>query len=402
MAVTICELDLTKLVLKRYKPVVISDIGPCRIKMTLETKEIIGVVDSDPLLQQEMVDAGQEALEKASRAIADELKGFDIDAQKCLKKTGLKTETLAFAQGFEKAYRDAADEAEESARAGIEKVWKTFAKTNRDYTKYKIKMGAKVGLSAVGIGAAVAGAVGAAATGAVPALVLSCMGAAKSLSAGIQTVAIAMKSASTVYVELRSDLVNLKDRYDDMSKLSATSTEVFIKGLDKFTTVGLNSIKRCESNLSVFKSKLAGVKTHAHSASVSLNKLLLNVGKIEDALNATGIEKLIKKLKNDLAKIEKDIDATIGRVEDLASEVKRGKQSADDMASDIQALKEKIDKRVFTGAAIALDIAGLGADLWGGGMEPKDFEEAANVIGNTASGLSGVREAFEDYFKNEK
>ncbi len=402
MAVTICELDLTKLILKRYTPKIISEIGPCKVKLTLETKEIIAVVDKDPLLQQEMVDAGQEALHKASREIAEELKGFDVDAEKCLKKTGLKTDTLAFALGFEKAYRDAADDAEEAVRDSIEKVWKQFVKNNRDYTKYRLKMGAKVGLSAVGVGAAVAGAIGSAATGAVPALVLSCVGAAKSLSVGIQTVATAMKSAATVYTELRSDLVELKDRYDSMSKASATATEVFTKGLDKFTTVGLNSVKRCEGNLGIFKSKLAGVKTHAHSAAVNLNKLLLNVGKIEDALDATGIEKLVKKLRSDIAKLEKDVDDAISKIEDLTSEVKRGKLNAESMASDIQALKQKIDNRVYTGAALVLDVTGLGADLWGGGMQPKDFEEAANIIGNVATGLGSVKDAFDDYFKNEK
>src|SRR5215203_5117332 len=111
MGVTICELDLTKLVLKKYKPDIITDIDPCKIKKTLESKDIIEVVDEDPLLQQEMVDAGQDVLEKASKAIATELKGFDDDASKVLEKTGLREGTLKFAQGFEKFYGDSAEEA---------------------------------------------------------------------------------------------------------------------------------------------------------------------------------------------------------------------------------------------------------------------------------------------------
>lgn len=402
MAVTICELDLTKLILKKYKPEVITQIGPCKIKMALETKEIISVVDDDPLLQQEMVDAGQDALEKAAKSIADQLKGFDLDAQKTLKKTGLKTDALAFAQGFEQTYKDAADEAEEAARAGIQKVWKEYTKTHRDFTKYKLKIGAKVSLSAVGVGAAVAGAISSAATANIPALVLSCVGGAKAVSVGLQTVATAMKSTATVYVELRSDILNLKSRYDEMSKMSVTAKEVFAKVVDKFTTVSLTSVKKCEGDLNSFNSKLAGVKTHAHKASVDLNKLLLNAGKVSDAINGTGIEKLINKLKGELAKLEKGIDDTISKVEDLGSEVKRGKLSAVEMAGDLQALRQKFDVRIYTGAAIVIDIAGLGADLWGGGMQPKDFEEAANIIGNVASGLSAVKDGFEDYFKNEK
>ncbi len=402
MAITILELDLTKLILKKYKPQVITEIGPCKIKMTLETKEIIEVVDGDPLLQQEMVDAGQDALEKAAKSLAEELKGFDGDAQKVLKKTGLKSDTLAFAYGFDQAYKNAADEAEEMVRAGLQKVWKEYTKTHRDYTKYKMKIGAKVGLAAVGVGAAVAGAVGAAATGAVPALILSCLGAAKAVSTGLQTVALAMKSAGEVYTGLRSDIVDLKDKYDDLSKLSVTGKEVFAKAIEKFTTVSLNSVKKCETDLGAFQSKLAGIKTHAHTASVGLNKLLLNAGKIEDAIKDTGIEKLIKKLQGELAKVEKSIEDSIAKVEDLGSEVKRGKQAAVDIGADLQKLKQKIDGRVYTGAAIVIDVVGLGADLWGGGMKPKDFEEAANIIGNVASGLSAVKDGFEDYFKNEK
>ena len=235
-----------------------------------------------------------------------------------------------------------------------------------------------------------------------PALILSCLGAAKAVSTGLQTVALAMKSAGEVYTGLRSDIVDLKDKYDDLSKLSVTASEVFAKAIDKFTTVSLNSVKKCESDLSTFQSKLAGIKTHAHDASVGLNKLLLNAGKIDDAIQGTGIEKLIKKLQTELAKVEKDIEIAIGRVEDLGGEVKRGKQAAVDIGADIQALKKKFDGRIYTGAAIVIDVVGLGADLWGGGLKPKDFEEAANIVGNVASGLSAVKEGFEDYFKNEK
>lgn len=87
MPITICEIDLTRLILKKYKPRIITELGPCKVKLTLDTKEIIDVVDDDPLLQQEMVDAGMEALEKAARSIGEELKLFDADADKCLKKT---------------------------------------------------------------------------------------------------------------------------------------------------------------------------------------------------------------------------------------------------------------------------------------------------------------------------
>lgn len=402
MGITICEMDLTKLILKQYKPNVITDLGPHKVKITLETKEIIEVVEDDPMLQQEFVDAGREALEKVAKALSAELKLFDVDAEKCLKKTGLRTDALAFAQGFEKAYQDGVDEAENMARVSIEKVWKDYTKTRRDFNKYKVKIGAKAVLGLVGLGAAVAGAIGAATTGALPAVVLSCIGAAKSLSTTLQTVATAVKSAATVYGELRSSILELQDRYNGMSKTSATAKEIFLKSVDKFTTVGLNSIKKCESDLDTFKNKLNGVKIHANKASVDLNKLLAETEKIDDLLKKVGVEKLVAKYKNDLAQAEKNIDDTIGKVQDLVAEINNGKAATVQIAADIKKLKERIDTRVYTGAAIVLDMAGLGADLFGGNTVYKEFEEASNVVGNVASSLAGVKEGIEDYFKREK
>ena len=402
MAITICELDITRLVLRKYKPQVISAIGACKIKVTLDTNDIIKVVDKDPLLQQEMVDAGQEAIEKAAKTIADELKGYDLDAEKSLKTTGLKTSTLAFVQGFEKYFGDATDDAQEKAKESVQKVWKEYTKTHKEYRNYRIKLAGKVGLSAVGLGASIAGIVSSAATAAVPALVVGCIGAAKSASTGVQALNMARKSSEAVYTGLHKDMTELKARYDDMSKMSATATEVFAKALDKFTTLGINSIRKCEADLNLLKSKLLGVKTHAHSVAVNLNKMLLNVGKIDDAVKDTGIQKLIAKLKIHLKLIGKNLAELIDQVETLGVEVRNGKQRCADLGTGIQALKLKIDGRVYSGAAIAIDLAGLGADLWGGAVEAKEFSEAPNILGNVTSSLSAVKEGFEDYFKNEK
>ena len=401
MAITICELDITRIVLGKYKPQIISAIGACKIKVSLDTNDIIKVVDQDPLLQQEMVDAGQEAIEKAAKAIAAELKGYDADAEKSLKTTGLKTSTLAFVQGFEKYFGDATDDAQEKAKEGVQKVWKEYTKTHKEYRNYKIKLAGKVGLAVVGVGASIAGVAGSAGT-AVPALVLGGIGIAKSTSTGLQALVMACKSSETVYIALHKDMTELKARYDDMSKMSATATEVFAKGLDKFTTFGMNSIRKCEADLNVLKSKLLGVKTHAHSVAVNLNKMLLNAGKIEDAVQDTGIQKLIAKVKTHLKLVDKNLGELIEQVETLGVQVKNGKQRCTDLAAGIQALKLKIDGRVYGGAAIAIDLAGLGADLWGGAFEAKEFSETPNILGNVTSSLSAVKEGFEEYFKNEK
>jgi len=402
MGVTICELDMTKLILKIHKPTVITEIGPCKIKMTLETKEIIKIVDDDPLLQQQMVDAGQDAVESASKEIAKELKGFDNDAQKALDKMGLKEATYQFARAFEKAYEDLAEDAQDKADTAILKVWKDYVKTHKDYNKYKLKIVGKVTLGAVGVGAAVAGAIANTAIGDVPGVVFSILGAAKGLSSTLQTVRTAIKSAADVWKVLLDDLEDLDDKYDKMSKQYVTAQEVFAKAVDKFTTVSLNSVKKCETNLATFKSKLGGIEKDSHTAARDLNKMLNNAEKVFKIIDDSGIDKLKNALKGDLTKMKQGVEDTIGKVADLVHQVKEGKEDAEDAAKFIAMLKEKIDKRVYTGAALAIDIASLAGDIWGGAMETKDFEKTPEIIGNVVTCINAVQDGFDDYFKREK
>jgi len=402
MGITICELDLTKLVVKKYKPDIITDIDPCKIKMTLETKEIIKVVDEDPLLQQQMVDAGQEALETASAEIAKELKGFDGDAQKILDKTGLKSDTLPFASGFEKVYGDAAQNAQDNADAAIEKVWKDYVKTHRDYNKYRLKVVGKITLGSVGVGAAVAGAIANAAIGDVPGLVFAILGAAKGLSSTLQNINTAIKSAAQTWEGLINDLEDLDEEYDKMSKSYVTAKEVFAKAIDKFTTVSLNSIKRCESNLDTFKNKLGGVEKESHSVARDLNDLLKKSEKVFKAINESGVDRIKNAFKGDVTKMKENIEGTIENVINLNSQVKEGKDDAADAATIIARLKENLEKRVYTGLSVAVDIAGLAGDIWGGNMEAEDFKKVPEMIGNVVSSAQAIQNAYEDYFKKEK
>jgi len=400
MGVTICELDLTKLVLKKYKPTVITDIGPCKVKMTLESKDVIDVVDEDPLLQQEMVDAGQESLDKSAKEIADELKGFDTDAEKRIKKTGLDLDGKDFANGFEMAYEKSADEASTNANLAIDKVWKDYVKTHQDYKKYKLKIAAKIGYSAVGIGVGVASIVAGVGTVVnVPGVIIGIIGTARSVSTGLQSIGTAIKSAQTVYKALLADIKDLTNEYNEWSKAAVTAKEIFRKGVEKFTTVSLQSIKKCESDLDTFVNKLKGVEKEAHTVSRELNKMLVEAEKAEKLVETSKIDNLIKTLKNLFAKTFKTFDEAIDSISGLMNEVKEGKEGAEEVRASISKLKEKIDNRVYTGAAIVIDLAVLGAEVWGGNTEVEDFEKAKEIVDIVQNGLQGLHEAYEDYFK---
>lgn len=401
--IVICELDLTKLVLKEYDPKVITEIGKCPVKLTLDGKEILDVVDEDPLLQQEMVDAGQESLEKSAKAISKELEGFDKDAAKVIQKSGLAMDGKPFAKSFEGVYSKAADAASEEANLAVEKVWDAYVKTHKDYRNYKIKLGAKVALSGVGIGVGVASAVaGVAAVATLPAAIVGIVGAARSLSEMLQTIGTAIKSAQTVYQGLDKDIKELTAEYNYFSKASNTAVEVFKKGIEKFTTVGLQSIKRCDSDLDTFVSKLKGIETDAHDVSRELNKMLVEAEKAEKMVESSKIDKLIKVLKSPFVKTYKSFEEAITSITSLVTEVKDGQKNAEKARKEISQLKDRIHNKVYTGAAIVIDIVALGAEVWGGNTKPEDFEKAKELVGIMQSGLEEIQDAYDDYFKKDK
>src|SRR5262245_9800151 len=227
MGITICQLDLSKLVLKEYKPKVILDVGPCMVKLVLDGKEVIDVVDEDPLLQQQMVDAGQKSVEDSAKEISDTLKGLDQDAVKVLERTGLKRNAQDFADEFEKLYEKATDKAAADANLAVDKVWKDYVKTHKDYRNYKIKVAAKIGYSAVGIGVGVAGLLGAAATvGGLPAAIVGIVGAMRSTSIMLQTIVNKLMDAKQIIVELRADIKELADEYNAQIKSAATAQDL--------------------------------------------------------------------------------------------------------------------------------------------------------------------------------
>jgi hypothetical protein len=398
MGITICQLDLSKLVLKKYKPKIILDVGPCLVKLVLDGKEIIDVVDEDPLLQQQMVDAGQESVEQSAKEIAGDLKKCDEAAQSVLQKTGLKRNAEDFADEFEKSYEKATDEAATNANLAVEKVWKDYVKTHQDYKKYKIKIAAKIAFSAVGIGTGVA-AIATVAVGDVPGLILGIVGTARSVSTGLQTIGTAIKSAQTVYKGLLADIKDLTNEYNEWNKAAVTAKELFKKGIEKFTTVGLQSIKKCESNLDTFVSKLKGVEKEAHTVSRELNKMLVEAEKAEKLVQTSKIDNLIKALKNPFAKTFKSFDEAIDSISGLMTEVKDGQKGAEDVRVSINKLKEKIDNRVYTGAAVVIDLAVLGAEIWGGNTKVEEFEKAEEIVDMVQNGLQGLHDAYQDYFK---
>jgi hypothetical protein len=405
MGIVICELDLTKLVRQKYQPEIITAIGPCKAKMTLENKEVITVVDEDPLLQQKMVDAGQDSLKDSAKEIADELKGIDKEAHKYIQKTGKMNDGDEFAEKFEKAYANASDAASTKANQAIDTVWKDYVKTHKDYKKYKLKVVAKILYSVVGIGTGIAGVFASGAAlptgGGVVTLLLSLVGTARSVSTGLQDLGTALKSAESAFTDVFDDTEKLKEEYDKMSKAAVTTKEIFDKAIDKFTTVSLNSIKKCEDGLVTFESKLGGVETEAHAVSKKLNKMLIDAEKAEKGIESSRTEYLIKALKAPFEKSVKSIDNAIDKIADLESLVKAGKDDADDLREDLQKLKEKVSKRVYTGAAIVIDLITAGAEIWGGNTTAKEFESAKNIVDTVQNSVQALHAAYDDYFKKK-
>jgi len=402
MGVTICELDLTKLTFAAYRPDYLDKIGPFNIKMTLDSKDVIKVVEGDSMLQAEMVEAGQEALKKFAKVVvAKELKKWDQDAEAAYWKSGLKSDLLAFAAGFEKEYEKLGDQAGEEANTAIEKVWKEYAKTDKALLKYRLKMGVKLGLCVVGVAAGVAVAA-TAAVGNVPAIIAGSLGAAKALSTAMQTAYGLSKSATTIYCELYEDLEGLVNNYDGISKKQATAQELFAKAVEAFTSVSLTSIKSCESKLGAFKAKLSPFEKEVHAGARELNKLLDATERIQKEINDSKIVNLIAVLKVDLEKLERSVSETIDKIGAMLKMVKQGRKGAESMDATLTQLRSNIDQKVYKVGSIAIDLTVLALDIWGGDTPESAAKFCADIAERAekaAMGAQAVHDAFESYHK---
>jgi uncharacterized protein YlzI (FlbEa/FlbD family) len=401
MAVTLYDGDLSKLVLEKYR-VQNLKVGPCKIKLEIQDSKLIDVLKKDPLLQQEMVSAAGDVVKKEAEEIADKVKAFDRKIGLEFGKTGDMAKLEKERDHFESIYKDWTWQVPAAAELAHKKAWDEYKKTRSALKNFKWKTVGKVGLCVIGVAAGV-GVAASAAAGNVAGIVAGAYTSAKMLSKAIQTVRAAAKSAETIYAEVCKDVKDLIDEYNKISKLKTTGKEIAVAAIEIFTTASLNSIKRCETQIPTFRTKLKGVEMEAHKAAGELNGLLDAAEQVEDEIKKSKVEAYIAKSKVELKALEDSVVKAIEEVADLVEKVKKGKEGAKTLEKDIAELKTHVHAKTYSRSVKLLNLVAIGATIWAGMGGPDSIEtlvdgadNKADAVVKAVNSLKGVADKLGD------
>lgn len=390
-------MDLTKLMEGNYKPKAITKLGKTPIKVVLSDKKIIEVVDNDPLLQQQLVDAGQDVIKAAAKDAAKVLMSWEKDLLKAVKNSGRSGDAEAFAYGFETDYKRLADDAGSDVEKALKAVWKKYTATNKEYKRYKWSNGFTIAFGVFGVGASIAGAVGAAGTANPIACTCSIAAAMKAASKTMQTIRSLRKDAGSAYTDLHKGLEKVKTEYAKFNKTQKSAKEVVASAADQLLTAQLPSLRTSEKNLKTFRKKLKGVEVNLHKVSKELNTALKKSGAlVKDTKNMP--EGLQKKIVSDVKKLEKSVGDGIGKIGDMLGQIKQGEKDADNAKATIDQLMLGVDEKIVKNAGRFLGFVSMGLDVWGGNVEGGDFRDTLAIIGYSMSAAETVKDAYEDHF----
>lgn len=391
--IVICEMDLTKLMVAKYKPTVITELGSTKVRLTLEDKDIIKVVDDDPLLQQKMVDAGQRVFRAAGEQLAALLEEHDKLAEKAMTQPGGAGKLAQIADIFKKKLEIEGRKAGQDADKAAAKVWADLVKTRKEYSKYKWKTGFSIFLGFFGVGASIAGAIVTSATGV--GAVLAAYAAYSSAATVIGKMSDGLKSASDIYIRLRSDLEKLVNEYAEFDKKSLagaqkTTQELIAAASEKFLAIEKRSLGKCGTDLGLFRSKLKGVEADAHTAAAELNKALKEWDKAaaEIKKGSPALRERAKQLP-DLAPV---INDAIIKITTLMEEVHEGTVNSAKIEQTIAVLQQGVNQKVVKAARTLFGAATGALVIFGAGVP-----NMGKTVVTVKVGLTTFRKAKEMY-----
>lgn len=397
--IVICEMDLSKLMLAKYQPLALTQVGSVKAKLTLEDKNIIQVVDDDPLLQQKMVDAGQHVFRSAGDKMAKLLQKYDELAQKALMQTGgTGAKAQKIAETFKEKLESEGKKAGQDADKAAAKVWADLIKTRKEYSKYKWKTGFNIFLGMIGLGTGIAAAVVTSASGV--GAVVAAYGAYQSAMVSIIKIRDALKSASDIYLRLSKDLEKLLDQYEEFDKKTAaaakkTAQEVLAAASEKFLAIEVRSLSKCGNDLGLFRNKLKGAEVDAHSASADLNKALKEWDRAMAEIKS-GSPQLRERAQkiNDPTPI---INDTIAKVVTLMEEVREGQDNSAQIEQTINILKQGVNPKVIKAARVTFGLATGALLIFAMGVP--NMEIAAVAVKNGVITFRKAKEMYEELSK---
>lgn len=306
---------------ERSKPQINKDIAVAGLKYVTPPKlsfdvsvefddKIFKQIKDDGILLEDMGDAIDKVYTQTCNSIKSKLNAFEKLAATMVDKNAPPAELKKQLDGLNKSIEQDKDIAKVACEQAVTQCWKTYSGKKKEYTKYKIKIVAKI------IGAAAALATSIALTATTP--------FTGGLSAAVSIVGM-VKSTITIGKELGSAWMEVetanKVLVKNLKVVEAACKKVAKKKANEYTSMLFNQfvgisqpcIKTCISQMDVCQQKLNGIEIKTHDASIKLNKILDEQEVLRAQFMKEVTEKLSKhsspKAKDQIKLIEKRIDA---------------------------------------------------------------------------------------------
>ena len=404
MTTKVFEYDVAKNLDGKYKSRVFKKIDVASVVLEIDDKVMDALEASKDrdLAAIKIVEKGQKVCEAATAALAEKLKKLDADAAG--KPDAERTKLV-------RAYRAEMVKDLEALNGKLkvlpEEQWKKFlvkyGEAKKEYRSYKVNAAIDVTVGTVGVVASAAAIGGAAHTGGAS-LVLGCIGMVRSvakISEVVYSIAVDVEKQSTA---LTKDIASLKADFEkgmtvkgvakDLAKTSVNA----VFGAPFFTTVATVDKKAETLGGKIAGTYVGGVKL-AREVTASLNEQKALAAKLSK-LKADGAKaKALKKVEDNVGKLEKNFDKLFEKAADLnakaqrtEAEIKAIRKVLKDLKDDTKALAY-FEKALTVLVSIGLAAAAAGVGIAHAAGEALDIAKESLTLTNEVA--TSAKEAFD-------
>jgi hypothetical protein len=272
--------------------------SPVRVTLDVD-KGLEKILQADPLIHQQLADAGIKVLQDNRARAQQEIKKLDRRPEDPRDLEAINKELKDFCASLAK-------ESEKDARDAIEKQWKTIQGRQQALKTYKIKVGFKITLNVISVLTSVASAALSVGT-----LWMSMAGALKSTWDIVVQLAELMQSTEEAGKHVQAGMAELNKRYQDAITAWKETKESTREVWDTVSPLGKiigTSLGTLEGRVKVYAAKLQGVEGKSSELVKKTLKVIEEVKKVQAKVkDDKKREPLVKKLADDSEKMLKKV-----------------------------------------------------------------------------------------------
>ncbi len=351
-------------------------------------KKLQEAMDKDPLLMQDMADAGKKAYKSFCTSIKQKLVVFDKLFVGMADKGAPPAMMQKQVAGLKKTIAGEVAVGEKAAELAVIAAFNKLKAKKADWKKFKIKVTVSIVGTVVGLITSISLMATAPFSGGAGA-VIGIAGLIKSTAALVKDIgAIAIKIDSAVKLMDKTSKIVLKTAEN---KGVFTANEATAAVLQEFIGISQPSFKTLSEQGDVVKAKQAQLVVRVHDVAKTLNKILKEQSKLKKDFLNDAVKKLkthpTSKKKENLKKIERQLDAVLAdnytAVQGLIEKVIKMNGEAKGWEPEIKrlfAIVKKLEKMDSKGLKVlreALKVVGVGLSVIDG-----------NAISKTATDLT--------------